>query len=56
MNANAADAKLTAARSQATLGAKPEPKDDLKSLPMPELETKLASSLDGLSQAERKNG
>ena len=52
MNANAADAKLTAARSQATLGAKPEPKDDLKSLPMPELETKLASSLDGLSQAE----
>ncbi len=52
MNANAADAKLTAARSQATLGTKPEPKDDLKSLPMPELETKLASSRDGLSQAE----
>ena len=33
-------------------GSKPEAKDDLKSLPMPELEKKLASSPDGLSQAE----
>lgn len=30
----------------------PEPKDDLKSLPMPELQKKLESSADGLSQAE----
>jgi H+-transporting ATPase len=33
-------------------GAKPEPKDDLKSLPMPEVLTKLGSSPDGLSHAE----
>jgi H+-transporting ATPase len=31
---------------------KPESKDDLKSLPMPDLQAKLGSSLDGLSQAE----
>ena len=31
---------------------KPESKDDLKSLPMPELQKKLGSSPDGLSQAE----
>jgi H+-transporting ATPase len=30
----------------------PDSKDDLKSLPMPELEKKLGSSPDGLSQAE----
>jgi H+-transporting ATPase len=30
----------------------PEPKDDLKSLPMPEVEKRLASSPDGLTQAE----
>ncbi len=33
-------------------GSTPHAKDDLKSLPMPELERKLASSPDGLSQAE----
>jgi H+-transporting ATPase len=33
-------------------GNKPESKDDLKSLPMPELEKKLASSPDGLNQVE----
>jgi H+-transporting ATPase len=32
--------------------SKPSPKDDLKSLPMTELQTKLESSADGLSQAE----
>ena len=32
--------------------AKPDPKDDLKSLPMPEVEKKLESSPDGLTQAE----
>jgi len=33
-------------------GSKPDTKDDLKSLPMTELQTKLGSSQDGLSQAE----
>jgi H+-transporting ATPase len=33
-------------------GSKPAPKDDLKSIPMPELLKKLGSSADGLSQAE----
>jgi H+-transporting ATPase len=33
-------------------GAKPEPKDDLKSLPMAEVEKKLSSSPEGLTQAE----
>ena len=32
--------------------SKPNPQDDLKSLPMPELLAKLGSSPDGLSQAE----
>ena len=32
--------------------SKPDTKDDLKSLPMPELQAKLGSSPDGLSQAE----
>ena len=35
-----------------TPGSNPESKDDLKSLPMPELQTKLGSSPDGLTQAE----
>jgi H+-transporting ATPase len=33
-------------------GSEPNAKDDLKSLPMPELQAKLGSSPDGLSQAE----
>ena len=33
-------------------GSKPESKDDLKTLPMPEVEKRLESSPDGLSQAE----
>ncbi len=33
-------------------GLKPDAKDDLKSLPLPEVEKKLGSSPDGLSQAE----
>src|SRR5665811_2591892 len=33
-------------------GPKPDAKDDLKSLPMPEVEKKLGSSPDGLTQAE----
>jgi H+-transporting ATPase len=38
--------------SESKLGSKPEAKDELKSMPMPELEKKLASSPEGLSQAE----
>ena len=34
--------------------SKPDAKDDLKTLPMPELQAKLGSSPDGLSQAEAK--
>jgi H+-transporting ATPase len=37
---------------EAKPGSKPESKDDLKSLPMPEVEKKLGSSPDGLSEAE----
>ena len=33
-------------------GSKPDAKDDLKSLPLAEVEKKLGSSPDGLSQAE----
>ncbi len=33
-------------------GSKPKPNDDLKSLPMPELQARLGSSPDGLSQTE----
>jgi H+-transporting ATPase len=36
-------------------GSKPESKDDLKSLPMLEVEKKLGSSPDGLTQAEAQN-
>src|ERR1700735_1079388 len=32
--------------------AKPDPKDDLKTLPLPEVEKKLQSSPEGLTQAE----
>ena len=37
---------------ESKLGSKPNVQDDLKSLPMPEVEKKLRSSPDGLSQAE----
>jgi H+-transporting ATPase len=37
---------------ESTAGSKPETKEDLKSLPMPELEATLGSSAAGLSQAE----
>jgi H+-transporting ATPase len=33
-------------------GTKPEPKDDLKSLPVPEVEKQLAPSSEGLTEAE----
>jgi H+-transporting ATPase len=35
-------------------GAKPDAKDDLKSMPLPEVVKKLGSSPDGLSQAEAR--
>jgi H+-transporting ATPase len=44
--------KPNADKPEAKPGSKPEFKDDLKSLPMPELEKKLGSSRDGLSEAE----
>jgi H+-transporting ATPase len=44
--------KVTADQPEAKPGAEPESKDDLKSLPMPELLTKLGSSADGLTEAE----
>jgi H+-transporting ATPase len=44
--------KPNADKPEAKPGSKPEAKDDLKSLPMPEVEKTLASSPDGLTQAE----
>ena len=44
--------KATADQPESKPGAEPGSKDDLKSLPMPELLAKLGSSADGLSQAE----
>ena len=39
---------------EARPGSKPEAKDDLKTLPMPEVEKSLASSPYGLTQADAK--
>ena len=41
-----------ASKPEAKLGAKSDPKDDLKTLPLPEVEKKLESSPEGLTQAE----
>jgi H+-transporting ATPase len=43
---------VTEHKPESKLGSKPDAKDDLKSLPMSELQAKLGSSPDGLSQAE----
>jgi len=40
--------------SESKPGAKPEPQDDLKNLPMAEVEKKLGSSPEGLTEAEAK--
>ena len=48
MKPNAAQSKAPATKS----GSKPNAKDDLKSLPLAEVEKKLGSSADGLTQAE----
>ena len=37
-------------------GSKPDAKEDLKTLPMAEVQKKLGSSPDGLSEAERRSG
>jgi len=42
----------TAGKSEAKPESNPESNDDLKSLPMPEMEAKLGSSPDGLNQSE----
>jgi len=39
-------------KTATTPGHKPDPKNDLKTLPLAEVEKKLGSSPDGLSQAE----
>ena len=49
---NADQSKAPEAKPGPKPDAKPDAKDDLKSLPMPEVEKKLGSSPDGLSQAE----
>ena len=41
--------------SESKLGSKPDAKDDLKSLPLPEVEKNLGSSPDGLAQVEAQN-
>jgi H+-transporting ATPase len=46
------DENATKNRPKPKTGSKPDAEDDLKSLPMPELQTKLGSSQEGLSQAE----
>ncbi len=52
MKANADQSKAHESKPDAKSQSKPNPKDDLKSLPMPEVEKKLESSKEGLSQAE----
>jgi len=43
---------VTKDKPESKPGSKPDAKDDLKSLPMPELQAKLGSSPEGLSEAE----
>ena len=52
MEPNADQPKAPEAKPGPKPDAKPDAKDDLKSLPMPEVEKRLGSSPDGLSQAE----
>ena len=51
MKPNAEQTKTPVSKPEPKSNA-PDPKDDLKTLPMPEVEKKLESSPDGLSQAE----
>jgi H+-transporting ATPase len=50
MTAHAAEPKVSGSKP----GPQPDPKDDLKTLPLAEVEKKLASSPDGLTEAEAK--
>ena len=43
---------VTKDKPESKPGSKPDAKDDLKSLPMPELQAKLGSSPEGLSETE----
>ena len=52
MITNTKEPKAPVSKSGPKPGSKPDAKDDLKTLPMPEVEKKLGSSPDGLSQAE----
>jgi H+-transporting ATPase len=52
MEPNADQSKVPESKPGSKLDVKPDAKDDLKTLPMPELQAKLGSSPDGLSQAE----
>ena len=52
MNPAAPGAKAIGPKADPKKGAKPEPKDDLKTLPLPEVEKKLGATPNGLSQAE----
>ena len=46
------DEYVTPKIKESKTGSKPNSNDDLQSLPMPKLQTKLGSSPEGLSQAE----
>jgi H+-transporting ATPase len=46
--------KSSAHKPRTKTGSEPESKDELQSLPMPELQAKLGSSSDGLTEAEAK--
>ena len=50
MTAHAAEPKASGSKP----GPQPDPKDDLKTMPLAEVEKKLASSPDGLTEAEAK--
>ena len=52
MKTNADQPKAPESKPGSKPGSKPDAKDDLKTLPMPEVEKKLGSSPDGLTQAE----
>ena len=56
MKPNADQPKAPEAKPGPKPDAKPDSKDDLKSLPMPELEKRLGSLPEGLSQTEGRNG
>ena len=52
MISNTKEPKAPVSKSGPMPGSKPDAKDDLKTLAMPEVEKKLGSTPEGLSQAE----